>query len=196
MASAMPDFFSIPEFLDFEEASADKHELFRGRIFARAGGSANHDDVIVSLTGICRNALRDRAPCRFVGENRKLLVRSEGSAYRPDGAIACPPNDLNPQQGTYDNPTVVFEVLSPGTADFDRREKADDYKTIPSLQDYVLIESERPRIEVFSRLSDGRWAQSVYVAGAIARLPSVGIDLPLDELYENVAFRDAPPIRD
>ena len=189
MAQAVPlPLTTIQEYLDFEETSPDKHELFRGVIYAMAGGSSNHDDIIVSLTGICRNALRRKKPCRFVGENRRLVVESSGSGYRPDGAIACPPNDLNPRQGTYDNPSVVFEVLSLGTSSFDRGEKFDDYKTLPSLQDYVLIESEKIRVEMFSRLPDGRWAQSVYLKGSVARLPSAGIELPLEELYENALF--------
>ena len=121
------------------------------------------------------------------------MIDASGSGYYPDGAIACPPNDLNPQQGTYDNPVAVFEVLSPGTENFDRRDKADDYKALPSLQDYVLVESDRARVEVFSRLPDGRWAQSVFLAGSVVHLPSVGIDLPLDELYENAAFDAEPP---
>lgn len=183
---------TFEEYLDFEETTPDKHELFRGRIYAMAGGSSNHDDIVVSLTVACSNALRERKPCRFVGENRKVRIKESGSGYRPDGAIACPPNDFNRRQGAYDNPKVVFEVLSPGTERFDRKGKADDYKTLPSLQDYVLIESEIVRVEVFSRLDDGRWAQSVYLAGAIASIPSVGIDLSLDELYENAVFEEAP----
>ena len=55
-----------------------------------------------------------------------------------------------------------------------------------------MIASERARVEVFSRLPDGRWAQSVYLAGSVAQLPSVGVELPLDELYENAVFDDRP----
>jgi Uma2 family endonuclease len=193
MAQAVPVALNtFQEFLDFEETTPERHELFRGRIYAMAGGTANHDDIQISLIHACVRELRGRGLCRFVGENRKVQVKENGSGYRPDGAIACPPNDFNPRQGAYDNPTVVFEILSPSTSNFDRGEKFDDYKTLESLQEYVLIESDRIRIEVFSRLPDGRWAQSVYLKGSMVRLPSVGIELPLDELYENAVFDPEP----
>lgn len=193
MAQAVPlALTTIQEYLDFEETSPDRHELFRGRVYAMAGGSTNHGNVIDSLADVCNDALRGRRPCRFVGQSRKLVVKASGSGYYPDGTIACPPNDPSPSQGVYDNPTVVFEVLSPSTERFDRTDKADDYKTLPSLRDYVLIESEKVRIEVFSRLDDGGWVQRVYLPGTVAHLPSVGIDLPLDELYENAVFEAAP----
>ncbi|RYG25326.1 Uma2 family endonuclease [bacterium] len=192
MVQAVLSLVTIAEYLELEEASTEKHELFRGRVYAMAGGSSNHGNIIDSLAGACRDALREQKPCRFVGESRKVLVQSSSSGYYPDGTIACPPNDLNPRHGTYDNPTVVFEVLSSSTASFDRGEKFDDYKMLDSLQDYVLIESEKPRVEVFSRLPDGRWAQSVYVKGSSISIPSVGIELSLDELYENAVFESAP----
>ncbi len=193
MAQALPlASASIQEYLDFEKLQPDKHELFRGLVYAMAGGSSNHGNIIDSLAQVCGRALQSRKPCRFVGESRKVVIQASGSGYYPDGAIGCPPNDLDPQQGTYDNPVVIFEVLSPSTEKFDRRDKADDYKTLPLLQDYVLIESDRARLEVFSRLTDGRWAQSVHLKGSVARLPSIGIDLPLDEIFEN-AVLDADP---
>lgn len=183
---------TVEEYLAFEETTPEKHELFRGRICAMAGGSSNHSAIIVSLTGACREALRGRKPCRSVGENQKAVVQKSGSSYRPDGAIACPPNDLDRSRGTYDDPTVVFEVLSPSTAEFDRTEKFNDYRTLTSMQDYVLVESEKVRVEVFSRLEDGRWEQQVYLPETVAHIPSVGIDLSLDELYKNAVF-DEPP---
>jgi Uma2 family endonuclease len=182
------DLVSIEDYLEFEESSPEKHQLFRGRILSMAGGGSNHADILVSLTGMCRNALQGRKPCRFVGENRTLIVQEMGSGYYPDGTIARPPNDLDRRRGTYDNPTVIFEVLSPSTERFDRTDKADDYKRLSSLQDYVLIESERIRVEVFSRREDGGWLQRVYLPGTVVHLPSVGINLALDELYENALF--------
>lgn len=202
---ALPDHATIEEYLEFEETVPEKYELYRGQIYpkggyayAMVGGSTNHDDLIVTLTALCVNALRGKKPWRFVGENRRLLMRSKGTSYRPDGAIACPPNDLDRRKGTYDNPTVIFEVLSPATERFDRRGKADDYKTLASLQDYVLIESETVRVEVFSRQADGSWAQRVYLPGTVAHLPSVDVELPLDVLYENAVFSssDEAPVEE
>ena len=129
------DLVSIADYLDLEEPAGEKHELFRGWVYAMAGGSSNHSALIVSLTQTCGLALRGKKPCRFVGEKPEGVDREQRSGYYPDGAVACPPNDLDRRRGTYDNPTVVFEVLSPSTAEFDRTDKFDDYRTLPSLQD-------------------------------------------------------------
>ena len=125
----------------------DKHELFRRSVYGMAGGSSNHAEITVSLTLACGNALGVKGPCRCVGENRWLVIQ--------------PSNDPNSRLGTYYNSAVIFEVPSPGISAFDRSDKVDDYKIVPTLRDYVLIQSEKPRVEVFSRLDDGRRAQRV-----------------------------------
>ncbi len=191
--SPLYDRVTLEEYLALEETATEKHELWRGHVYAMAGGSSNHRDIIVSLTGICRNALRGR-PCRFVGENGKVVVDEAGSGYYPDGAIACPPNEIDRRRGTYDNPTVIFEVLSPSTEARDRKWKFDDYRSLPSLKDYVLIDSMSVRVEVFSRLPDDRWVQSIYLPGTKASVPSVGVELSLAELYEYAVFEESPPI--
>ena len=199
MAQAAPlTLVSLEEYLDLEETAVDKHELFRGQIYAMVGGSSNHGEIIDSLAQVCGRALRGKKPCRFISDNRKVVVKEEGSGYYPDGAVAYPPSYVSPSRGTYDNPTIVFEVLSPSTERFDRTDKADDYKSLSSLRDYVLIESEKVRVEVFSRLDEGGWVQRVYLPGTVAHVPSVGIDLPLSELYENAIFEEvlASPIEE
>ena len=131
-------------------------------------------------------ALRGR-PCRYRDENTKVRV-SDRNYYYPDGLIACPPHYVSNSTGTIDNPRVIFEVLSPGTKDFDREAKFDAYRLFPSFEEYVLIHSEVVRVEVFARQADGRWALSVYLPGTVAHVESVGIELSLEELYEEVVF--------
>ena len=90
-----------------------------------------------------------------------------------------------------DNPTVIVEVLSPSSEKDDRGDKFRDYRLLSSLRDYVLVSTKRPAVEVFSRQDDGSWNLRVYVHGSTAHLPSVGVDLPLDELYEKRGLRRA-----
>ena len=150
--------------------------------------SGNHVRVQANLAGICISGLRGK-PCRFSGENAKVHIPRKGSGYHPDGTVACPLRFSNERQGVIENPQVVFEILSPGTEQFDRRDKWDDYATVESIQEIVLIETQAARVEVYERREDG-WLKRVYLAGTAALVPSVGIELPLDELYEDVAFEE------
>lgn len=180
-------------YLQWEAKQDGRYYLHEGRVYAMSGGSRNHGSITPALTEICRRAVRG-TPCRYRDENTKVRV-SERKYYYPDGLIACPPNYVSESSGTIDNPRVIFEVLSPGTKDFDREGKFDAYCLFPSFEEYVLIHSEVQRVEVFIRQSDGKWGLSVYLPGTVARIESVGIELPLDDLYEEVVFEndEGPP---
>ena len=91
-----------------------------------------------------------------------------------------------------ENPQVVFEILSPGTERFDRTDKSDDYASVESIREIVLIETQAARVEVYERRDDG-WLRRVYLVGTTALVPSVGLELPLDALYEDVAFGETRP---
>lgn len=172
-----------------EVATEERLELFRGRVYTMMAVSGTHAVVQANLAGMCGTAMRGKG-CRFVGENAKVHVPRKNSGYHPDGTIACPMRFSNEAQGVVENPQVVFEVLSPGTERFDRTDKSDDYATLPSVREIVLIETQAARVEVYERREDG-WLRRVYLVGTAALIPSVGIELPLDELYEDVTFGEA-----
>ena len=181
---------SFESYLEQDEASPDRLESFRGLVFTMMAASGNHVAIQANLARRCGNALAGKG-CRFYGENAKVRVERSGSGYHPDGTIACPPGFSNERGGVVKSPQVVFEILSPSTERFDRRDKLDDYALVPTIQEIVLIETEAARIEVYERREEG-WLRRVYLAGTAALIPSVGIELPLDELYEDVAFEEAP----
>lgn len=173
-------------FLEWESRQAEKYFLHDGRLYAMSGGSRNHGSITPVLSRMCGSALRGK-PCRYRDENTKVRVSGQ-NYYYPDGLIACPPRYVSESTGTIDNPKVIFEVLSPGTKDFDREGKFDAYRLVPGFEEYVLIHSETVRVEVFTRQPDGKWGLSVYLPGTVARIESVGIDLSLGELYEEAVF--------
>ena len=175
-----------------DEASEPRLELFRGRVFTMMSASGTHVVVQANLSRICGAALRGK-PCRFVGENAKVHIPRKGSGYHPDGTIACPLRFSNEAQGVVENPQVVFEILSPGTERFDRTDKWDDYATVESIREIVLIETEAARVEVYERREEG-WLKRVYLTGTTALVPSAGLELPLDELYEDVAPSVGPNV--
>ena len=183
-ALSIPNDASFEAYLDADENSAERLEMFRGRVFTTMAAAGGHVAVQANLARRCGNALEGKG-CRFYGENAKVRVETSDSGYHPDGTIACPPGFSNERAGVVANPQVVFEILSPSTERFDRREKFDDYALVATIREIVLVETELARVEMFERREDG-WLRRVCLAGTVALIPSVGIELRLDELYEGV----------
>ena len=175
------------DYLEAELVATERHELHDGQVLAMSGGSANHTELVTSLIRI----LTTNRPCRCLGSETKVIVPLTGSYYYPDATISCPPNFVDRKNGVIDNPTVIFEVLSPGTEAFDRGPKFRAYEQIDGLQEYVLISSDEPLIETFRRQPNGLWLR-VIVEGlhATLELPSVEASIKLAELFEHVVFDD------
>jgi Uma2 family endonuclease len=173
------------DYLEAELTATQKHELHEGQVLTMSGGSANHTESVTSLIRI----LTTHRPCRCLGSETKVIVPATGSYYYPDATISCPPNFVDRKNGVIDNPTVIFEVLSPSTEAFDRGAKFRAYEQIPTLQEYVLISSNLPLIETFRRQPDDLWLR-VIVEGldATLELPSVDTSIKLADLYEHVVF--------
>ena len=125
---------------------------------------------------------------------RRLRVRvlATGLCTYPDLSIICGPLARDPEdRNTVTNPTVLVEVLSPSTELYDRGQKFEHYQKIPSLQDYVLVSVQMAKIEVYSRNHDGSWRYTLSGPGEVAQIPSVGVTLQVDALYEGIP--EAPP---
>ena len=175
------------QFLDWEAKQELRHEYSPSGVRMMAGASASHVLITPNLSGLLFGALRGR-PCRTLDSDAKLWVERDQAYYYPDAMVACPPNFINARQGIIDNPTVVFEVLSPGTQARDMGEKALAYQSLPSLREYVLVGSEAPFVTVYER--DGEsWTVRVAVGlQATLTLGSLGVEIALADLYEGVAF--------
>lgn len=133
------------------------------------------------------NRLRGK-PCRPYGADLKIRV---GDKIRyPDAFVVCTPVPMNSTVVT--DPVAIFEVLSPGTARKDRIIKNDEYQSLESVQRYVMLEQESVAATVFERSGDD-WIGHLLTGGdAVLRMPEIGIEIPLAELYEGVALPDDP----
>jgi Uma2 family endonuclease len=172
---------TVEEFLHWEMAREDFHELWGGEVRARPLSSYRHARLTTDLSGALANALGDGS-CENFGPLLLLMVRESGSVFHPDGVIACPPNWYRRERGAIDNPTVLFEVVTPESEARDRGERFEHYALLPSLRQYVLISTEARQIEAFSRGEGGDWRLETYRGDASVPLV-VGIELPLGELY-------------
>lgn len=182
---------SIDDYLAGELIAPIKHEYLNGVVYAMAGARNAHNLIATNTVGALYARLRGR-PCRPFNSDTKIRVRhaTQVRFYYPDVSVVCRPN---PQTDSFqDNPAVLFEVLSRRTRRIDEGEKKDAYLTIPSLSVYVLIEPDSAAVVMFRRTESG-FVREVYEGlDAVLPLGEIGIDLPLADIYETVAFTPEP----
>lgn len=185
--------FTYMAFDDFEESLADrpegeKWELIGGRVVKMMVGARwEHHAIIRNIATDLSNEFESRnSPCQAFTETFWLKAQNLDLAIFPDVMVHCQP--LPPDATFVNDPTVVFEVVSEGSAYRDRVEKRAAYQQLSSLQHHVLVDRDRPAIEVYDRGSDGRWAGTRQIDGltGILDLPALGVQLPLARIYRRV----------
>ena len=183
--------FTAEEYLAMEVVADYKSEFYDGGIFAPAGGSADHSTVAVNSAAELRQLL-DVRPCRVFNSDMRLHVRRSGLYTYPDVTVVCGKEQMvEHRDDTITNPLLIIEVLSDSTRDYDRGAKFDLYKQIPSLQEYVLIESERARVECYRRTADDRWTIEAFDGlDAVSLFESIGCEVPLRRIYHKVSWLD------
>lgn len=179
---------TLAEFLAWENAQHDRHEFYRGEIFAMVGGTSRHNRVIVNLTRHI-DAHLDGTACRVYAENMKVQLAEEGVLY-PDVMVACGTAESGDEQAITD-PKLVIEVLSPSTKGYDQRDKFILYRSLPSLREYVLIDPETRRVEVFTLADAGAWLLTDQTNAGALTLKTIDLALPFDQLFKGVVARQA-----
>jgi Uma2 family endonuclease len=177
-------------YLAFERSSPEKHEYADGEIFAMSGGTAEHSAVTLNVLAELRGALAGRGSRAFES-NMRVHVPATGRYVYPDGSIVCGrPVFTDDARDTLLNPRVVVEVLSNGTEAYDRGDKFAGYRTVPTLQEYLLASQKQPRLELFTRQADGSWNLRIFGPGERVELGSVGCSIEVDRVYEGVFEED------
>lgn len=196
LVSALPSleaYISADEYLELEEMSPFRHELIDGVMYAMSGTSDDHDTIESNLRVALKLQLRGRV-CKVSGGNIKLQVAEprdgESGFYYPDAMICCDPSDRGSKNGVgiRKKPSAIFEVLSPSTRDLDSGRKRTDYLNLPSLDVYVRIEQSCPEVVIERRTVTGWELEIVKGLDAVVSLPTVQVELPLAEIYEDVVF--------
>ena len=177
------------EFLAMERASETKHELWDGEVFAMAGASLAHNLIVANVVGTLRETLRDR-DCVVLPSDMKVRIPTRSGYAYPDATVVCGEIAFHDDhQDVVLNPLVLVEVLSESTERFDRGRKFAGYRTLPTLQEYLLVSQSQRLIERYHRLDEGRWELADHRAGAI-RLSALGVELSVDEVYLKVTLED------
>ena len=175
--------YSFADYLAFEEASTTKHEFLNGEIYGMAGGTPEHAALSVAVSSVLLAQLRG-GPCRVYSSDLRVRVLATGLATYPDVTVVCGELERDPESpATVVNPRVVVEVSSDGTEAYDRGQKLDHHRRIPSLAAVVLVSHRTPTIEVWERTADGAWRRREFVAGQAAEIESLPARLLVDEIY-------------
>ncbi len=179
---------TVEEYLEWESQQEVRHEYVNGELFAMTGGTIPHNDIALNLYTALRPHLRTRG-CRVNVSDVKVEVSPTSPYYYPDLIVSCDPRDLNARK-FIQYPKLIVEVLSPSTEAKDRGEKFTYYQTMPSLQEYVLIDSEKVAVECYRRGEGRMWLYYPYRAGDVISLSSIEFECPIALLYEGVSFGD------
>lgn len=175
------------EYLAFERTSEERHELLDGQIYAMVGASFRHILIVTNLVRELSSKLENR-PCFVASNDLRIRVESHDLYTYPDVAVVCgEPSFSDDRLDMIDNPTVIVEVLSDSTERYDRGEKFARYRSLPSLQEYVLVAQERVAVEHYARQPDGHWLTTfVEGPGASLVLPALGCEIPVAGIYQKV----------
>jgi Uma2 family endonuclease len=174
---------TLAEYLAWEADQAQRHELYRGEVFAMVGGTRGHNRVIANLVRHVGNHL-DGGPCQVFSDGMKVQVGDDTVLY-PDVLVTCERNYARDQLVVI-TPLLIVEVLSPATEAYDRGKKFAMYRTLASLREYVLLDTEASSADVFRCDETGGWVLVPVAAGGVLSLFSIGLELQLGAVFQGM----------
>ena len=186
--SALPVPYLTPkQYLEIEQKAEFKSEYWNGQMYAMAGGTPRHSEAGTRFAAALISRLGDG--CGVFNSDLRLRDSEDGLYTYPDVSVVCG----EPKYGeahTLTNPILLAEVLSKSTEASDRGFKFKRYQHLESLKEYVLISQEEPCVETYLREPDGKWSyQSVEGLRRSVTLRSIGVEVPLSEIYRGITFR-------
>ena len=181
--------YTPDEYLDFEVNSDTRHEYINREILPMTGGTPEHNEIASILNATLRMSLKGQPFSIFVADQRLWIPDRNFYTY-PDVMVV--PRPLQRQQGRTDtitNPVMIAEVLSKSTKSYDRDEKFSAYRTIPTFQEYLLIDQYMPHVEQYSKTDSRKWIFTEYEdIEACISLSSIACEIRVGELYDSIEF--------
>jgi Uma2 family endonuclease len=182
--------FTPEEYFAWEEQQLEKHELIDGHVYAMTGGTKNHSAIAINFMLLIRTHLRGGS-CNIFNSDVKVNILHTSNYTYPDLSVTCDERDReNTLYIIY--PCLIVEVLSESTEAYDRGKKFDKYRRNPNLIDYVLVSSEEMAIDIYHKKDTGEWVILSYRSGERVELQSIGLSVPIEQIYEEIVF-DAQP---
>ncbi|CBN55198.1 MULTISPECIES: Uma2 family endonuclease [Kamptonema] len=179
--------YTAEEYLEAEINSQDRHELINGEIVLMTGGTPNHNEITSILNAILRVSLKGKPYSIFASDQRLWVPQFNNYTY-PDVMVVARPIELQSgRTDTITNPLLIAEVLSKSTKAYDRDEKFAGYRSLPSFQEYLLIDQYRVQVEQYFKTEANKWIFSEYSSiDDRLTLTSIPVEISLADLYENI----------
>lgn len=173
-------------YLALDRQSEIKSELWDGEVYAMAGASLSHNQIVRNLIRHLGNAL-DGSACQALPSDMRVRLSRDRYVY-PDVTIICGPPALDGDSDVLLNPSAIIEVLSPSTAAFDRGDKFAAYRSIVGLDEVVFVSQHERRVETYTRQADDSWLMRESRADGALALRSLSTPVPLERIYKDVTF--------
>ncbi len=183
--AAQTPIFSATDYLAWEAAQPERHEYINGEVFAMAGAEDRHVTVTMNLAFALRQQLSG-TPCRTYMSDMRLHVATANSYFYPDMLVTCSPQDLANAM-VKSEPKLIVEVLSPTTAAYDRGVKFGHYRSLPSLEEYLLVDLDTRASDCYRKGADGLWVLHPFARGEAVELASAALTLTAAQLFAEVA---------
>jgi Uma2 family endonuclease len=179
--------YTVEEYLSLEEKSLEKNEYYKGEIFAMAGASIQHNQIASNTHIAIGNHLQNRK-CQIFQSDLKINVAKNSLISYPDLSIVCGAIEtLQNHKDIVTNPSVLIEILSPTTQDYDRGGKFKLYRDIATLQEYILISSTENLVEKYTRQPNVTWLLEEFkTVDAIMAISTIDMQLPLHDIFREV----------
>jgi Uma2 family endonuclease len=179
-------YYSIKDYIEIEEKSLEKYEYHSGQIYMMAGGTPNHSLLQTNICASLRDSLRKKKqPCLTYGSDLKIATSDEDFSYA-DGVVICGKLEISPELSlAATNPLIIVEVLSTSTEKYDRGDKFQEYRNIPTFKEYILISQDKMYVEVFFKPDDIIFWQyrSYQNLDETIELKSVDCEISLADIY-------------
>jgi Uma2 family endonuclease len=193
MAAELKPRLTFDQYLEIESKAEFKSEFINGWMYAMGGASPEHNQIVANLIIEFGVQLKKR-PCAVYASDLPLKVEKREHGRYPDVTVVCGEPQFH--KGKYlkalINPTVLVEVLSTSTEDFDRETKIEEYRSIPSLREYLLIAQDRCHVEHYLRQTANQWLLTEFNDLQDAfNLPSINCHLTLSDVYDKVKWPEA-----
>jgi Uma2 family endonuclease len=194
---------TFEEYIKIEQENGQKYEYYDGFIIAMSGGTLNHARIAKNITSKIDTILENKGDkCEIFGSDAKLAIEVKNAYVYPDAMIVCGEiEDSKHQNHALTNPKVIIEVLSKSTKGYDKEDKFFLYMLVPSLEYYVLIEQEEPKIHVYHRMktnltqdkkeenTKSLWQiETITGIDKILSFPTLDLEIPFTDIYRKVKF--------
>lgn len=187
MAQPATKYLTEKEYLTFERSALDKHEYYQGEIFAMSGASFKHNLIESNLRLALGTFLKGKK-CNEFGSNLRVHIPSNTLYTYPDIIVLCDePDFVDEEFDSITNPSILIEILSPSTANYDRGAKFELYRDIATLNEYILVDSKTIHVVVYARNDDNTWTLSeTKNPNDNIKLPSIDFAITIADIYDGV----------